>query len=258
MTTAADAASPPDPPPDGSTSPADPASAGETPPAGPAGRPRRVRGEQTRELILGTALRLFQERGYAETTMRAIAREAGVAVGNAYYYFDSKEHLIQGFYDQNQLAHRSAAARVFASERTFAGRLRGVLHAGIDVNAPYHAFAGTFFKTAADPSSPLSPFSPASAPSREAAIGLFREVVSSSGLRLDPQLRAQLPELLWLGWMGVILFWVHDGSPDQRRTRMLIDGAVPLIDKVVKLSRLPVMRPALHQALGLITALRGT
>ena len=59
-----------------------------TPPA------RRARGEQTRQLILETALRLFRERGYAETTMRAIAKEAGVAVGNAYYYFDSKEHLI--------------------------------------------------------------------------------------------------------------------------------------------------------------------
>ena len=69
-------------------------------------RPRRPRGEQTRQLILDTALRLFRERGYAETTMRAIATEAGVAVGNAYYYFDSKEHLIQGFYDRNQAAHR--------------------------------------------------------------------------------------------------------------------------------------------------------
>src|SRR6185369_8080403 len=70
------------------------------------GKARRARGEQTRQLILETALRLFRERGYAETTMRAIAKEAGVAVGNAYYYFDSKEHLIQGFYDRNQAAHR--------------------------------------------------------------------------------------------------------------------------------------------------------
>lgn len=43
--------------------------------------------EQTRALILETAMRLFQERGYDKTTMRAIAQEAGVSVGNAYYYF---------------------------------------------------------------------------------------------------------------------------------------------------------------------------
>ncbi|RSS84780.1 TetR/AcrR family transcriptional regulator, partial [Streptomyces sp. WAC02707] len=33
--------------------------------------------EQTRTLILETALRLFKERGYDKTTMRAIAQEAG-------------------------------------------------------------------------------------------------------------------------------------------------------------------------------------
>ncbi|GAB1642723.1 TetR/AcrR family transcriptional regulator [Krasilnikovia sp. MM14-A1259] len=221
-----------------------------------AAKPRRARGEQTRELILQTALRLFRERGYAETTMRAIAKEAGVAVGNAYYYFDSKEHLVQGFYDQNQAAHRAAAAPVLATEREFAARLRATLHAGIDVTAPYHAFAATFFKTAAEPSSPLSPFSAESSPAREAAIGIFREVVDGSSAKLDPELRKELPELLWLGWMGVVLFWVYDRSPDQRRTRRLIDGVVPLVDRLVALSRLRVLRPALRQITGLIETLR--
>ena len=40
-------------------------------------------------------MRLFRENGYEATTMRAIAKEAGVATGNAYYYFGSKEELIQ-------------------------------------------------------------------------------------------------------------------------------------------------------------------
>jgi AcrR family transcriptional regulator len=219
-------------------------------------KPRRARGEQTRQLILETALRLFRERGYAETTMRAIAKEAGVAVGNAYYYFDSKEHLIQEFYDRNQAAHRVAAEPVLAHEREFVARLRGVLHAGIDVNAPYHSFAATFFKTAAEPSSPLSPFSSESSPAREAAIAIFREVVDGSSAKLDPELRKELPELLWLGWMGVVLFWVYDKSPDQRRTRRLIEGAVPLVDRLVALSRLRVVRPALRQILALIDTIR--
>ncbi|GAA0801645.1 TetR family transcriptional regulator [Spirilliplanes yamanashiensis] len=223
----------------------------------PAAEPRvpgrsRARGEQTRQLILDTALRLFRERGFAETTMRAIAKEAGVAVGNAYYYFDSKEHLIQGFYDRNQAAHAAAAAPLLASEKDFAARLRGVLHAGIDVNAPYHAFAATFFKSAAEPTSPLSPFSAESSPAREAAIAIFRDVVEGSSVKVDPELRRELPELLWLGWMGVVLFWVYDRSPGQRRTRRLIDGAVPLVDRLVHLSRLRVLRPALRQVLSLL------
>ena len=217
---------------------------------------RRAKGEQTRQLILDTALRLFQERGYAETTMRAIATEAGVAVGNAYYYFDSKEHLIQGFYDRSQQALRTAAEPVLRDERDFAARLRGVLHAGIDVNEPYHAFAATFFKTAAEPSSPLSPFSPESSPAREAGIAIFREVVDGSSAKLDPDLRTELPELLWLSWMGVVLFWVYDRSPGRRRTRRLIDGAVPLIDRLVALSRLPLLRPTRRQILALLDTIR--
>ena len=212
----------------------------------------RARGEQTRQIILDTALRLFRERGFTETTMRAIAKEAGVAVGNAYYYFDSKEHLIQGFYDRVQAEHAAASAAALAGSADFGERLRAVLHAGIDVNAPYHAFAATFFKSAAEPSSPLSPFSPESSPAREASIAIFRDVLDRSSAKVDPELRRELPELLWLGWMGIILFWVYDRSPGQRRTRRLIDGAVPLVDRLVNLSRLRVLRPALRQVLGLL------
>ena len=71
-------------------SPADLASA----PGPERARRRGSKGEQTRRAIAEAALRLFREQGYEATTMRAIAKEAGVATGNAYYYFGSKEELI--------------------------------------------------------------------------------------------------------------------------------------------------------------------
>lgn len=218
--------------------------------------PTTARGEQTKQLILSTALRLFKEKGYAETTMRAVAREAGVSVGNAYYYFPSKEHLIQQFYLDVGASHRAAAAGVLAGGTDFAERLRGVLHAGIDTMAPYHAFAATFFKTAAEPTSPLSPFSAESSPSRERMIALFAEVLSGSAAKVDPELRRDLPELLWLAYMGVILYWVHDRSPGQRKTRLLIDRWVPLADRLIGLSRLRVLRPVMRELLDLIRLLR--
>src|SRR5438132_12947660 len=83
----------------------------------PAGRTRTPKGEQTRALILETALDLFRERGYEETTMRAIAEQAGVALGNAYYYFRSKEHLIQAFYARSHQEHLAAAQPIREPER---------------------------------------------------------------------------------------------------------------------------------------------
>ncbi|WP_433537345.1 TetR family transcriptional regulator [Micromonospora sp. CA-249363] len=221
-----------------------------------AGEPATARGEQTRQLIRDTAMRLFRERGYAQTTMRAIAQEAGVAVGNAYYYFGSKDHLIQEFYAQSQAEHRARAQPVLDREEAFGARLAGVLHAGVDVLTPSHEFAATFFKTAAEPTSPLSPFSAESSGPRLAAIDLFAEALTGSTAKVDAELRPQLPELLWLAYMGVILYWVHDRSPGQVKTRQLIDGAVPLIDRLVALSRLRVLRPVTRQVVDLIRTLR--
>ncbi|MQA24861.1 MAG: TetR family transcriptional regulator [Micromonosporaceae bacterium] len=214
------------------------------------------RGEQTRALIVDTAVRLFAEHGYDQTTMRRVASDAGVSLGNAYYYFGSKEHLVEAFYDRLQAEIRAAAVPAIAGERDFATRLRTALHAAVDVMTPYHGFAGKLIKTATDPASPVSPFSEQSAPAREASIGLFREVVADSTTRLDARLRDELPELLWLGHMGITLYWVHDTSPGQRRTRLLIDRATPLVGRLVELTRLRVLRNVTHEVLELVRALR--
>lgn len=204
---------------------------------------------------MDTALRLFAENGYNGTTMRAIAQEAGVSVGNAYYYFQSKEHLIQGFYDRIAELHGQACAPVFARSTEFDERLRGVLLAWVDVAEPFHEFGKQFFTNAADPDSPLSPFSAESAPTRDATIGLFKEVIDGSDVKLDPELRTELPRVLWLFLMGVVLHWVHDRTAHQARTRMLIDRTVPLIAKLVGLSRLRVFRPVTRELVDLIADL---
>src|SRR5688500_12978292 len=122
------------------------------------------KGEQTRARILETALTLFRERGYEETTMRAIAEQAGVALGSAYYYFRSKEQLIHACYGRTHRRHRAACRPILGRERHLRARLRGVMHAKLATIEPYHQFAGLLFKSAADPQSPLNPFSPESGP----------------------------------------------------------------------------------------------
>lgn len=210
---------------------------------------------QTRSGIVDAAMRLFRAGGYDATTMRAIADEAGVSLGSAYYYFSGKEELVQAFYDQIQVEH-AAAAEGLLDQPAFADRLRGVLESFVDVAEPFHDFGGQFFRNAADPTSPLSPFSPESTPARQASTDLFRRAVEGSDLKVAPALREELPELLWLLHMGIVLFWVYDASDGQRRTRTLIAGIVPIIDKSVRLTRLPVVRGLVDDALGLVRSLR--
>ena len=211
---------------------------------------------RTRSAIIDAALRLFRERGYDATTMRAIATEAGVSVGNAYYYFDSKERLIQGFYDRAQVDHGSASRRVLDNERDLSARIIGVTEAWLVTMDPYRPFAGKFFKNAAEPTSPLSPFSPESTPARAAAIELWKEVLEGSDSRIPKRLRAELPELLWLYFMGIVLFWVYDPTPDASATRNVAARTSPLVVRAIGLTRLPVMRGMIDDIITLINEIR--
>jgi len=203
---------------------------------------RSTKGEQTRAAIVEAALRMFREQGYEATTMRAIAKEAGVATGNAYYYFDSKEELIQEYYARNQAEHAAACRAVLDTETRLGPRLRGVLRALIDAQAPYHAFAAKLYKHAAEPASPLSPFSMASSPTRAAAIALYAEVIEGARIRVPAGLRSRLPELLWLYSLGIVRYWVHDTSPGCTKTYWLIDLTTPLAERLIRLARLPLLR----------------
>ncbi|MFD7013877.1 MULTISPECIES: TetR/AcrR family transcriptional regulator [unclassified Streptomyces] len=218
-----------------------------------ASEPRPAKGEQTRTLILETAMRLFQERGYDKTTMRAIAQEAGVSVGNAYYYFAGKEHLIQGFYDRIAAEHQAAVREVLDTETELEARLAGVLRVWLDIASPYHEFAAQFFKNAADPDSPLSPFSTESEHAREAAISVHREVLAGTKTKVSAELVDVLPELMWLSQMGLVLYWVFDRSPGRERSYRLAARGAKLTTRGVALARFRVLRPLVHEVHELFT-----
>jgi AcrR family transcriptional regulator len=214
------------------------------------------KGERTRSLILETALEMFGERGYEETTMRAIAEEAGVALGNTYYHFRSKEHLIQAYYERMHEIHMESCAELLNKERTLKGRLLGVMRQILEDMAPYHQFAGVLFKTAADPQSPLHPFSSESESTRRANIELFAEVVKGAKARIPSDLAVELPSLLWLYHMGIVLFWIHDDSNGQNRTRRLMEHTVDIVVRLIQLASLPPMRPLRKSVLKMLADLR--
>lgn len=213
------------------------------------------KGEETRRRILETALDLFREKGYEETTMRAIADKAEVALGNAYYYFKSKEHLIQAFYARTHEEHLTAALPLLAKERDLKKRLMAVMSTKLDTIEPYHRFAGILFRSAADPGSPLNPFGAESQAVRADATRLFADVVAGSKVKVPPDLAKELPDLLWTWHMGIVLFWIHDPSPGARRTRVLTEHMVDIVSKLISVASVPALRPVRKRVLRLLVDL---
>jgi AcrR family transcriptional regulator len=60
---------------------------------------RSRRSAETRERLFNAAVRLFAEKGFAETTVEDITNAADVGKGTFFNYFPSKEHILIAFSD---------------------------------------------------------------------------------------------------------------------------------------------------------------
>ena len=211
-----------------------------------------TRGEQTKSAIIDAALDLFEEVGFEATTMRAIAKRADVSVGNAYYYFDSKDQLIQGFYDRAAERHLAVSTERLDGVTDLAARIHTHLDSWFEIMGDYHEFAASFFRTAADPASPLSPFSKESEPARDAAIRRWSDVIAGADTTLPERVASELPDALWLYQMGLVMFWVHDRSADQIATRMLTARTVPIVVKALGLVEVPELTSLIDDLISLM------
>jgi AcrR family transcriptional regulator len=63
----------------------------------PASDRRKRRGTETRERLFHSALELFAQKGFAETTVEDITEAADVGKGTFFNYFPSKDHILLAF-----------------------------------------------------------------------------------------------------------------------------------------------------------------
>jgi AcrR family transcriptional regulator len=210
--------------------------------------------KDTRQRILEAAMELFRERGFAESTMREIATRAGVASGLAYYYFASKDAIVLAFYQlaKDELAPLLEQAQ---TEKKLAPRLQALIQAKFDYFKPNRRFLGALMAHAADPSNPLSPFGDASREIREFDFAQFDRALTETRTAVPADLAPQMGKMLWLYQMGLLLFWIYDPSKDQRRSRLLLEKSLSLVVALLKLSNVPLLRPARRTVLEIVKVL---
>jgi AcrR family transcriptional regulator len=202
----------------------------------------RGKSPETRASILSHAIRRFREKGFDATTMRDVAEAAGVAIGAAYYYFPSKEAIVQAYYDEVQSEHASRVDAALAERNLdLEERLRIAFHTKFDILAHDRKLLGALFRYSGDPDHPLSVFGPGSGPIRYASMNVF--AAAAVGEKLPEDIRELLPTVLWAAHMGILLYFIHDQSPDQARTRKLIDGVTRLVVRVLGVAKMAIMKP---------------
>jgi len=216
-----------------------------------------TKAEETRLRILESALALFRQDGFDNATMRDIAKRAGVATGAAYYYYSSKDAIVTDFYRSSSEDMQPKIEAALEEAAGLEARLRELIQVKISHFAPNRGVLRALLRNGADPSHPLSPFSPQTKEIRDIDIQWFRRILVDCGVRIPRDLEPHLPGVLWFFQMGVVFFWVIDDSPKQARTERLLELAAKNVVFLIRVSALPLMRPLRKTVLQLIEIVKG-
>ena len=209
------------------------------------------KGKQTRGAIFQSAMSLFRERGFDATTMRDIGADADVALGAAYYYFPSKEAIIQEYYGVVQAERKRRVVEALAIRKMdLRDRLQFALESKLDIVAKDRRLLGVIFRYSGEPEHLLSCLGPATAEARRESIEVFSRAMGDE--RLPKDLQQLLPVALWALQMGLLILFLYDESPGQKRTRRVLEGTLDLTMRLLQLAKFPVLKPIRGKVLTLL------
>lgn len=83
--------------------------------------------QDTRQQILDVALKLFSARGYFNTSVHDIQREAQISVGSIYHHFNNKETIAKVLFDSIEVKMYSAIRSIIDENETAEERCKEVV-----------------------------------------------------------------------------------------------------------------------------------
>ena len=203
-------------------------------PAGPS-----AQGVAARDRLYETAIRMISQRGYESTTLREIAKEAGVSVGLLYRYFPSKQAVIIALYDE--LSQDFARQTAGMNAGKWRDRFLFALEASLRVLQPHRTTLRALIPILiGDPDDGV--FAASTAFSRLRVQQVFEDAVTRSADPSKPPLAAALGRLLYLVHLAVLLWWLLDKTPEQRATETLVALIKQLLPSAALTLRLPPIR----------------
>ena len=205
------------------------------------GRPRgqTPQGAAARQRLYETGIRLMSKQGYEATTLRDVAKEAGVSVGLLYRYFPSKLAIVLALYGE------LSAECVHRSEQMSPGKWRDrflfALKMSLQVIKPHRTtFQALIPVIVGNREEGL--FVESAASSRIPVQKIFQQAVIGSKDAPAHDLAEALGRLLYLVHLAVLLWWLLDRTSNQRATDALISLIQQTLPSVSLTLRLPPVR----------------
>jgi len=191
------------------------------------------------------AIRLIGEQGYEATTLRDVARRAGVSAGLLYRYFPSKRSVVLALYDELSDAFAQEAAGMPAGK--WRDRFLYALETSLRALGPHRVTLRALVPVmVGDVDEGV--FAQSTAFSRTRVQAVFRATVVDASDAPAQKLADALGRLLYLIHLGVILWWLLDNSPGQRATKGLLSLWRRMLPSAALTLRWRVVRGAVQSA----------
>jgi hypothetical protein len=129
-------------------------------------------------------------------------------------------------------------------------RLQVAFHTKLDILQGDRKLLGALFRFAGQPEHPLSPLGAGTRLNRQQSMATFSLALGEE--RLADDLRAILPTALWALHTGILLYYIYDDSPQQKRTRNFVDGTLALLVHFLSVVKLPFLKPVRGGVLSLL------
>jgi len=185
--------------------------------------------EITRREIVNAAVELISEYGYQNTTMKKIAKKAGVGDATIYKYFTTKDKILLAYYEIKAVDTVKEIKEIESfSEFSLREKLQLLINSYLEHLLPDREFVDDTLKRILY--TPLFLFKDIARVKKEfndAAKELFEEAIKKKEITSFP-LQNMIPELFSEYVQGIVLYWLKDDSEEFTNTTQMVDLSLDL------------------------------
>lgn len=189
----------------------------------------RENAQHMRQMILDAAVKLFQAKGYINTSMDEIAEAVGLTKGGLYYYVEKKGDLLKDIHNQILDTFLERVGRAMEGEESPEKKVVKWVEAHASVTHDYLGHLKVFFTEIDNYSEEmLLATVHKRQQAQEMLIGILQTGISQGKIRAD--INPRIVSFLLLGMMNWLYIWYRPNGPlslDEilsNMKRMVTDG----------------------------------